>query len=176
MRFLLWMAALGAALSARAQTNPNIPPSGPDVQTSPEASILSELHSANLAEIQEGKLAQDKGTLSQTKSFGKMLIKDHTAADEMVKKEASRLNITLSHTLPAAQQAEVDDLTASSDFDASFARDEAAGHAKVISDAESAERNTTDRGVKELITRLLPKLRKHEKDAERLEKKSTKTL
>jgi predicted outer membrane protein len=88
----------------------------------------------------------------------------------MVKKEASRLNVTMSETLPAAQQSEVDALSASGDFDASFARDEAAGHAKVIADAEAAKKNVTDKDVKKLIGKLLPKLHKHEKDAERLEK------
>ena len=171
MRAFVLSAALGVAFTARAQTNP-----APAGDTAPTAvSILNELHAADLTEIQEGKMAEEKATSSKTKAFGRMLVKDHTAADEMVKKEAKRLDITLSDTIPAAQQSEIDDLKSSTDFDSAFARDEAAGHAKVIADAEAAKKAVNDKGVDRLISKVLPKLHKHEKEAEKLEKSSTKT-
>ena len=135
-----------------------------------EAAILKELHGADLAEMQEGEIAKTKATSTKVKKYGQMLIKDHTEADKRVVAEAKRLNITLTDTLPASAQADVNQLqsAAADAFDRTFCDAEASGHAKVISDVESAQTTVSDKGVKKLLGKLLPKLQKHEKEAQKL--------
>src|SRR5215831_13884111 len=48
------------------------------------ADVLKKLHESNQKEIEMGKLAEQKGQSKEIKSFGKMLVKDHTAADKKV--------------------------------------------------------------------------------------------
>jgi putative membrane protein len=136
----------------------------------PDAVILKELHAANLAEIQEGTLAQQQAAADKVKKYGRMLIKDHTAADQLVAKEAVRLGISLTDTLPPSASDDVAALKAASGaaFDKSFCDAEASGHAKVIADVQAAQKGGVDKGVKKLLGKLLPTLKKHEKEAQRL--------
>lgn len=47
-----------------------------------EKAFLERLHYANLKEIKLGQLAQQNATHPDVKSFGEMMVKDHTAADQ----------------------------------------------------------------------------------------------
>src|SRR4029453_3801856 len=46
-----------------------------------------------LAEVQLGKMASEKGSNADVKSFGQMMVKDHTQANNDLKKVASQLNV-----------------------------------------------------------------------------------
>jgi hypothetical protein len=48
---------------------------------------------ANLAEVQLGKMASEKASNSDVKSFGQMMVKDHTQANNELKQIASQLNV-----------------------------------------------------------------------------------
>src|SRR5471032_708999 len=48
----------------------------------------------NYAEIDVGKLAQEKGKSDAVKQFGAMLVKDHSAANEKAKQVASQIGVT----------------------------------------------------------------------------------
>jgi len=47
-----------------------------------EKAFLERLHYTNLKEIKLGQLAQQNGMSQDVKSFGEMMVKDHTAADQ----------------------------------------------------------------------------------------------
>ena len=48
---------------------------------------------ANLAEVQLGKMATEKASNSEVKAFGQMMVKDHTEANNDLKKIASQLSV-----------------------------------------------------------------------------------
>jgi putative membrane protein len=136
------------------------------------ASLLAELHAANLAEIQKGQIALDRASDSKVRKFATELVNDHTAADKLVSQCAQKQGLTLSDTLPVEVQKQVDDLRATqTDFDRSFVRTEAQAHTKVISDVEAAIRASDNEDTKKLCQKLLPKLRAHEAEAKRLDQR-----
>jgi len=57
--------------------------------------VLQSLHKANQDEINAGKLAQQKANDPAVKDFAKMLVDDHTKADQQVTDVAKRANVTL---------------------------------------------------------------------------------
>lgn len=97
-----------------------------------EKAFLERLHHINQSEIQLGKLAQQNGQSQDVKSYGEMLVKDHTAADQQVMAYAQRKGMKLaSEPKPmndverktmAAQKAAMDKLQAlkGAPFDSSF--------------------------------------------------------
>jgi len=55
--------------------------------------FINDMTIANLAEVQLGKMASEKGSNPDVKSFGQMMVKDHTQANDELKQVASRLKV-----------------------------------------------------------------------------------
>ncbi len=65
------------------------------------ADVLGHLHEANQKEIQAGEIAQKDGRSKAVKEYGKMLVKDNTAADKEVTDLAQSENVNLQSSTPA---------------------------------------------------------------------------
>jgi putative membrane protein len=78
------VAFLSGSPGARAADTPNT------------ADVLQKLHHADQKEIAAGKLAETSGKSRQVKDYGRMLQKDHAAADMQVTALAREEKITLS--------------------------------------------------------------------------------
>jgi len=129
------------------------------------ADVLAKLHHANQEEIAMGKLAQKNGQSKDVKSFGKELVKDHTAADKKVASLAKQEKVTLpTESAPATSMADMK----GADFDAKFAQEMLDGHKSVLADATSARDATSDEKLKKLLTDMVPTLQKHEDEAQKL--------
>ena len=126
--------------------------------------VLTKLHESNQKEIAMGKLAQKNGHSKDVKSFGTMLVKDHTAADKKVVGLAKKEKIDL----PVAAPASHDDMANGPDFDSMFAKSMLDDHKKDIAEATSARDNTKDEQLKKLLTAMIPTLQKHQDTAQRL--------
>jgi putative membrane protein len=135
-------------------------------------SILNQVHQINLAEIQEGQLAEQNGQSKQVKSYGKTLVRDHEKADAEVQKEAKKLGLTFTPEQTADQQNEIQQLQTltGSDFDRQFVKDEVAGHQKAISMVKDALPQVQSSGEKKTLDKIMPLLKKHLKIAEKLER------
>ena len=48
------------------------------------ATILAQIHQANLKEIAIGKMAQEKASTDEVRAYADQLVQDHTNADQMV--------------------------------------------------------------------------------------------
>ncbi len=75
--------------------------------SSNEEKMIRQLAEANMAEINTGKLAQDKAQSSEVKSFAKKMVDDHTKALDDLKQLAQSKGVTLP-TEPNKQQMEVE--------------------------------------------------------------------
>lgn len=77
---------------------------------------------AGMLEVKLGELAQQKGTAPEVKSLGKMMVDDHSKANEELKALAQTKNITLPTSLSEKCQKKYDDIAAKSgkDFDDAF--------------------------------------------------------
>ena len=131
------------------------------------AEVLGKLHRTNQHEIEMGKEAEKDGNTKAVKDFGKMLVKDHTAADKKTMALAKKEKIDITASTPAMQN-ELASIPPGPDYDSKFAQAMVDGHKKAIADLEEARASTDDPQLKKLITELLPTLHKHEDTAQRI--------
>jgi putative membrane protein len=92
--------------------------------------------SSDLFEIASGKLAEANATNAKLKTFGAMLVTDHTKSTAELKAAAAAATpvVTLPAALPAELQAKLDLLKAAkgADFDALFLEQQKDGHSKAL--------------------------------------------
>ena len=55
--------------------------------------FVNDMTIAGLAEVQLGKMASEKGSSADVKSFGQMMVKDHSQANDELKQAAAQLKI-----------------------------------------------------------------------------------
>jgi putative membrane protein len=129
------------------------------------ADVLGKLHESNQKEIAMGKLAEKNGQSKDVIKYGKMLVKDHSAADKKVIALAKKEKVEL----PNPPEVKHDDMAAKgSAFDSKFAKDMVDDHKKDIAEATTARDNTTDEQLKKLLTELVPTLQKHQDAAQHI--------
>src|SRR5947209_240020 len=87
------------------------------------ATVLGKLHQSNQQEIAAGKLAQKSGTSRQVKDYGKMLEKDHSAADKKVTAMAKQEKIDLASATPGGGSNVMSGMAADPKFDSKFAQE-----------------------------------------------------
>lgn len=122
----------------------------------------------NLAEIDVGKLAQEKGQSQAVKDFGKMLAEDHGKANENAKMAASQIGVeppthtSAGHT---ATYAKLKVLQGES-FDKSFAKSMLSDHQKDVKEYQKEAAKTDAAG--QYAKQTLPTLQKHLQMAEQL--------
>ncbi|MFO1100267.1 MAG: DUF4142 domain-containing protein [Xanthobacteraceae bacterium] len=122
----------------------------------------------NLAEIAVGKLAQDKGANDGVRNFGKVLVDDHSAANEKAIALANSLGIKVATAPTKKEKAEYDRLAKLSGaaFDSAFVKAMVGDHKAAIRAFQRAAKK--DGEVAQFAKDTLPTLEKHLKDAEAL--------
>lgn len=120
----------------------------------------------NYAEVDAGKLAQDKGKSDTVKQYGAMLVKDHSAANDKAIAAAKQLGVdppTGSGVTAKAEYLKLKVLLGDS-FDRSFAKGMVKDHENDIKEyqKESAKTDAAGSYAKE----LLPTLQNHLKAAQ----------
>ncbi len=135
--------------------------------------FMQEAMQGNLAEIQMGQLAQQKGQSDDVKSYGQMLVTDHTASNEDAKKVVDQMGMTPPTEPSATQKAMYNKISKLSGaaFDRSFAKEMVADHKKDIAEFKRESRKKDDPAA-QFAQQTLPTLQKHLDAAEKLEKSS----
>jgi putative membrane protein len=130
--------------------------------------FLTEAIQGNLAEVEMGKLAQQKGQSEAVKAFGKMLVTDHTDALHKASALASAGGMTPPTEPNAQQKAEHDRMSRMSgaQFDREFGKMMVADHKTEIAEYEKAAQKSDEVG--KYAKGILPVLQKHLKQAESL--------
>ena len=125
----------------------------------------------NMKEIQMGQLAQQKSTNAEVRSYAEMMINDHNKALEELKKTAEAKNISLPTALSEDAQEAYDDLNdeKAEDFDKKYVNMMVDGHEKTIKKMEKASEKANDEEIRMWAADMLPTLRTHHSEAERLE-------
>lgn len=132
--------------------------------------FIEKAAAGGLMEVQVGNLAQQKAQNADAKSFGSMLVTDHTAANNELKTLAQNKGVALPTALPKKEQKVIDKLEKSKHFDKDFAKDGVKDHKKDIKEFEKASKDAKDPDVKAFAAKTLPTLQKHLQAAEQLEK------
>lgn len=123
-----------------------------------------------MLEVQAGKLVESKAQNADVKSYGAMLVKDHTAANDELKTLAQSKGVTLPSTLPRHEQGELDKLGKAKNFDHEFLEHSVKDHKKDVKEFEKASKSAKDPDVKAFAAKTLPTLQSHLQQAESLEK------
>ena len=135
-----------------------------------DAKFLENAAGGGMFEVQAGQLAQQRSQDAQVKSFGQMLVTDHTAANEELKNLASQKGVSIPAALPKKEQKTMDKLDKSKNFDKDFVKVGVEDHKHDIKDFEKAARDAKDPDVKAFAAKTLPTLQKHLQAAEELQK------
>ena len=145
-----------------------------DRKSEKDANFLVEAAAINLEEIKLGELAQQKGTLEDTKALGKMMVKEHTAAWNELKALAASKSITIPQVLTEDGQDAYDDLNEETglDFDKEYAGTMVKGHKSAIRKFENASSNAEDGDIRNWASSMLPGLRTHLEHSEACKEKA----
>jgi len=129
----------------------------------PDASFYKKAAEGGIAEVDAGKLAEDKGKTQAVKDFGAMMVKDHSAANEKLQALAAAKNITLP-TSPSigdmATKAKLDVLSGDT-FDKSYIKSQLKDHRGAIALFKKEIASGQDPDAKAFASATLPTLQMH---------------
>ncbi len=141
-----------------------------DKQDKASQRFLKHVIEDNLAEIEIGKLAQEKAQGDAVKSFGQTLATDHGSANQQATSVAQQMNVTPPSEPNRKQKKEYQRLSKLSGdkFDRAFARQMVTDHKKDIRAFEKEAKKNDAAG--QFAKDTLPTLRKHLETAQSLNK------
>jgi putative membrane protein len=133
-----------------------------------DQSFLNEAIEGDLAEINAGKLAQQKGQSQDVKQFGQMLEQDHSQHLQKAKENAQQMGFTPPSEPNAKQKKTYDQLSklSGAQFDRQFAKDMVADHKQAISKYEKESKSKGP--LADFAQQTVPTLQKHLQTAESL--------
>lgn len=128
-----------------------------------DASFAQDAASGGMAEVELGKLAQQKGSSQSVKDFGARMVKDHSAANDKLKAVASKDGMTLPSGMNREDQATYDRLSKLSGpaFDKAYSQDMVQDHQKDVAAFQKEANNGMNPDWKDFATQTLPTLQDH---------------
>lgn len=128
-----------------------------------DTEFATEVADATMLEIRLGELAQTKGTSTQVKELGKMMVADHTKASEELSALAAQKNISLPGMLSDKCQKKYDDLAAKTgiDFDKEYSEAMVESHKDVLSKFKKESEDGKDADIRAWAEGKLPVLQHH---------------
>lgn len=131
--------------------------------TASDTSFYRNLAEGGMAEVDLGKLAEQKSTDSKVKDFAQMMVKDHSAANEKLESLASSKHIPLPKTLDASHEATKTKLEGMSgaNFDKSYVESQLKAHEKTVNLLEKEISSGQDADAKAFAQSVLPTIKEH---------------
>jgi putative membrane protein len=115
----------------------------------------------NLQEASAGQLAVQKGKLADVRSFGQMMVKDHTQAEQQLLQLATSRNYNLPTAATDGIQPDLNLKNAEADFDRLYVHGMLAGHNNTVQTFENYAVNGKDPAVKAFAQQMLPTFKAH---------------
>lgn len=123
-----------------------------------------------IAEVKFGQLAEEKGSSQEVKDFAKLMVTDHTKANDQLKTDADKEKFTLPTDMSKREQTSYDRLSklSGSAFDRAYARDMVRDHRADVAEFLNESKNGKKDWTKNFASQTLPTLREHLKQAEEM--------
>ncbi len=136
-----------------------------------DQTFLNDAIQGDLAEIDVGKLAQQKGSAQDVKQFGRTLEKDHSQHLQKAKQTAQQMGLNAPSEPSAKQKKTYDQLSklSGAQFDRQFAQEMVSDHKQDISKFEKQAKSNGP--LAEFAQQTLPTLQKHLQTAQSLSQK-----
>jgi putative membrane protein len=133
-----------------------------------DQTFVTKAAAGGIAEVELGKLAQEKGTSDQVKSFGQRMVTDHSKANDELKTLAQNKNITLPTEMDAHDKAAHDRLAKLSGaaFDRAYMQAMLTDHRKVVNEFRHESTAGQDPDIKSFAAKTLPTIEEHVKLAQ----------
>jgi len=111
-----------------------------------------------MTEVNLGELAAQKGTRDDVKTFGQMMVKDHTAINGDLKALAAQKDVTLPASLDAKHQGVVDQMAAltGAGFDDAYIAGMIADHQEDAKGFKAEAADTKDADIKSFVDKSTP--------------------
>ncbi|MFI7643334.1 DUF4142 domain-containing protein [Nonomuraea sp. NPDC049400] len=147
--------ALLAPVSAGATVQPEL--------NDQDRTFLRKAHQSNLAEIQAGQAAQDRGASETVRDLGAKLVSDHTKLDRDVQRVAEQAELELPKRPSAEQRRELEQVTARSGkaFDRAWLAAQIAGHRQSLANGAEELWDGSSSEVKKLASDAKPIIQMH---------------
>jgi putative membrane protein len=125
---------------------------------------------AGAAEVEMGKLAADRASSADVKSFASRMVTDHQKAGEQLKSIASAKGATPSDALSKKDQSELGKLGKlnGAAFDKEYAKVQLAAHKDAVALFTAESKSGKDSDLKQFAATILPTLQDHLRMAQQL--------
>jgi putative membrane protein len=116
-----------------------------------------------MAEVEMGKLAQDKAASDRVKAFARKMAEDQSRANDELKQLAAAKGVTLPTDIAAKDRREINKLSklSGADFDREYMKSMVSDHQKDLSEFKSESKSSRDNDVKSFAAKTLPTLQQH---------------
>jgi putative membrane protein len=138
--------------------------------SSADTSFYKHAAEAGMGEVELGKLAESKAADNSVKSFAAMMVKDHTQANEELKKLAASKDIKLPHGPGTANDAKKLELKAMSgdSFDKSYVSNQVKAHKDTVELLNKEISSGQDADAKAFAQKVLPTVQSHLSSIEKI--------
>jgi putative membrane protein len=158
----------------KAKARPQVIRAAPSAEATSKktsATILAQLHQANLKEITIGKLAQEKASTSEVRAYADQLVQDHTNVDQMLVAIAQKTGAHLHEGAHAKLADKKLSSAGGAPFDRLFLQQTGADQERLIRSLQQEREDASDDDIEELIDKIVPILEQHHELAQILMKK-----
>ena len=130
--------------------------------------FIEEAAHGGVAEVELGKLAQQKASSDQVKQFGARMVEDHGKANDELKQLAQTKGITPPTAADKSHAKDIDKLgkLSGAEFDKQYMAHMVSDHRKDVSEFKKASESAKDSDVKAFAGKTLPTLQEHLKLAQ----------
>jgi putative membrane protein len=133
-----------------------------------DANIVFILDHANMLDSAAGSVAAEKGTASDVREYGRMMMRDHHSLRQQGQALATKLGVTPAAPANDASQAQTDrtmallnGATKGRDFDKAYIDNEVTYHLAVLETATAAMNAAQNAELKNLIQKAAPLIQAH---------------
>jgi putative membrane protein len=136
--------------------------------SSADRKFFTDASQGGMLEVELGKIAAEKGSNPDVKTFGQRMVDDHSKANDQLKGLAAQKNVKLSDKLSPAKQkmvAKYNKLSGAA-FDSSYMSNMVTDHKQDVAEFQKEAKSGKDSDVKSWAQTTLPTLQDHLKMAE----------
>ena len=136
-----------------------------------ERTFLQSASNGGLAEVELGKLAEQRASNAEVKSFGARMVKDHTAANKELATLAARKGVGFPTRMDRKDEELRDRLSKLSGpaFDRAYMQEMTTDHEHDVAEFHQAAEASSDPDVREFAVHTLPTLTSHLDEARRIQ-------
>jgi len=161
-------ASAAAAQATTAASAPGMKAAAATSVAAVDKTFVQKAAVGGIAEVEMGKMAQQKASNDQVKQFGSRMVEDHSRANDELKKIASGKGIALPTELDAKHKAKMDKMQklSGAQFDRAYMDDMVADHKEDVAEFKKQASSGKDSDLKAFAAKTLPTLEDHLKMAQ----------